>query len=34
MNRRNVLLTGAFLGIAAPLFGQSHPEYIQFSPVG
>jgi pimeloyl-ACP methyl ester carboxylesterase len=32
MNRSIVLLTAALLAIGAPLFAQSHPEYIQFSP--
>ena len=32
MNRSIVLMTAALLAIGAPLFAQSHPEYIQFSP--
>jgi pimeloyl-ACP methyl ester carboxylesterase len=32
MNRRVVSLTGAVLAGASPLFAQSHPAYIQFSP--
>jgi pimeloyl-ACP methyl ester carboxylesterase len=32
MHRSIVLLTAALAAIGAPLFAQSHPEYIQFSP--
>ena len=32
MNRRTVLLIAALLPNGSPLFAQSHPEYIQFSP--
>jgi pimeloyl-ACP methyl ester carboxylesterase len=32
MHRSIVLLTAALVTISAPLFAQSHPEYIQFSP--
>jgi hypothetical protein len=32
MNRRAVLLSGCLLALASPLFAQSNPAYVQFSP--